>query len=309
MKLNKDILSLIGNTPLVRINHLSGPNDAGIWAKLEGENPGGSVKDRISLSMVEEAERDGGLRKGGIILEPTSGNTGIGLAMVAAVKGYRLILTMPESMSLERRQLLQAYGAELILTEGKKGMMGAVEKAEEIYKENPGYFMPQQFENSANPGIHRTTTAIEIINDIREVPDAFVAGIGTGGTITGVGEALKAKKPDVWIAAVEPAASPVLSGGDPGPHKIAGLGAGFFPGVLNTGIYNEVIPVTDRDAAETARLMARKEGILAGISSGAAMWAALKLAKRFGRNKKIVVILPDRGERYLSTGLFASESL
>lgn len=309
MKLNKDILSLIGNTPLVRINHLSGPNDAGIWAKLEGENPGGSVKDRISLSMVEEAERDGGLRKGGIILEPTSGNTGIGLAMVAAVKGYRLILTMPETMSLERRQLLQAYGAELILTEGKKGMMGAVEKAEEIYKENPGYFMPQQFENSANPGIHRTTTAIEIINDIREVPDAFVAGVGTGGTITGVGEALKAKKPDVWITAVEPAASPVLSGGDPGPHKIAGLGAGFFPGVLNTGIYNEVIPVTDRDAAETARLMARKEGILAGISSGAAMWAALKLAKRFGRNKKIVVILPDRGERYLSTGLFASESL
>ncbi len=309
MKLNKDILSLIGNTPLVRINHLSGPNDAGIWAKLEGENPGGSVKDRISLSMVEEAERDGGLRKGGIILEPTSGNTGIGLAMVAAVKGYRLILTMPETMSLERRQLLQAYGAELILTEGKKGMMGAVEKAEEIYKENPGYFMPQQFENSANPGILRTTTAIEIINDIREVPDAFVAGVGTGGTITGVGEALKAKKPDVWITAVEPAASPVLSGGDPGPHKIAGLGAGFFPGVLNTGIYNEVIPVTDRDAAETARLMARKEGILAGISSGAAMWAALKLAKRFGRNKKIVVILPDRGERYLSTGLFASESL
>ncbi|MEC4676820.1 MAG: cysteine synthase A [Nitrospirota bacterium] len=308
MKLNKDILSLIGNTPLVRINHLAGPNDAGIWAKLEGENPGGSVKDRISLSMVEEAERDGVLRKGGIILEPTSGNTGIGLAMVAAVKGYRLILTMPETMSLERRQLLQAYGAELILTEGKKGMMGAVEKAEEIYKENPGYFMPQQFENSANPGIHRTTTAIEIINDIREVPDAFVAGIGTGGTITGVGETLKAKKPDVWIAAVEPAASPVLSGGDPGPHKIAGLGAGFFPGVLNTGIYNEVIPVTDGDAAETARLMARKEGILAGISSGAAMWAALKLAKRFGRNRKIVVILPDRGEHYLSTGLFASES-
>lgn len=308
MKLNKDILSLIGNTPLVRINHLAGPNDAGIWAKLEGNNPGGSVKDRISLSMIEAAERDGSLRKGGIILEPTSGNTGIGLAMVAAVKGYRLILTMPETMSLERRQLLQAYGAELILTEGKKGMMGAVEKAEEIYKENPGYFMPQQFENSANPAIHRSTTALEIINDIREVPDAFVAGIGTGGTITGVGEVLKAKKPDVWIAAVEPAASAVLSGGDPGPHKIAGLGAGFFPGVLNTRIYNEVIPVTDSDAAETAQLMATKEGILAGISSGAALWAALKLAKKFGKHRKIVVILPDRGERYLSTGLFASES-
>ncbi len=308
MKLNKDILQLIGNTPLVKINHLAGPEDSEIWAKLEGYNPGGSVKDRIALSMIGKAEKEGRLKPGGTIVEPTSGNTGIGLAMVAAVKGYKLILTMPETMSMERRQLLQAYGAELILTEGKKGMKGSLEKAESICRDNPTYFMPQQFENSANPEIHRKTTSGEIIADLGGAPDGFVAGVGTGGTITGVGEALREKKPDIWIAAVEPAASPVLSGGNPGPHKIAGIGAGFVPRVLNTKIYDEVISVTDTDAAETARVMAKKEGILSGISSGAAMWAALKVAKKLGRNKKVVVILPDRGERYLSTGLFVSES-
>lgn len=308
MELNKDILNLIGNTPLVRINRLTNPGDAEIWAKLEGYNPGGSVKDRIALSMIEAAEGEGKIRPGGTLLEPTSGNTGIGLAMVAAVKGYRLILTMPETMSMERRQLLQAYGAELVLTEGKKGMKGAVEKAEEISRDNPDYFMPQQFENSANPGIHSRTTAVEIINDLGGVPEGFVAGIGTGGTITGVGEVFKGRNHDIWIAAVEPAASPVLSGGSPGPHKIAGIGAGFVPGVLNTKIYDEVITVTDNDAAETARVMAKKEGILPGISSGAAMWAALKVAKKLGKGKRVVVILPDRGERYLSTGLFVSES-
>jgi len=309
MKLNADVLTLIGNTPLVRINQLSGPEDAEIWAKLEGCNPGGSVKDRIALSMIEAAEEEGKIKRGVTLIEPTSGNTGIGLAMVAAVKGYKLILTMPETMSMERRQLLQAYGADIVLTEGKKGMAGAVEKAEEMYKANPSYyFMPQQFENSANPEVHRKTTAVEILNDLGGVPDGFVAGIGTGGTITGVGEVLKDRNPHIWIAAVEPAASPVLSGGKAGPHKIAGIGAGFVPGVLNTKIYNEVITVTDVDAAETARDMAKKEGILPGISSGAALWAAFKVAQKLGKNKKVVVIIPDRGERYLSTGLFAPES-
>jgi cysteine synthase A len=309
MKLSKDVLDLIGNTPLVKISHLSGPEDATIWAKLEGYNPGGSVKDRIALSMVEAAEKEGKLRPGGTIIEPTSGNTGIGLAMVAAVKGYRLILTMPETMSMERRQLLGAFGAELVLTEGKKGMKGAVEKAEEIMRENPGaYFMPQQFNNPANPEVHRKTTAQEIIRDLGEVPDGFVAGVGTGGTITGVGEVLRERNAGVWIAAVEPASSPVLSGGQPGPHKIAGIGAGFVPAVLNTKIYDEVITVADSDAAETARLMAKQEGILPGISSGAALWAAMKVAKKLGKNRTVVVIIPDRGERYLSTGLFVSES-
>lgn len=305
MKLNKNILQLIGNTPLVRISHLTGPGDADVWAKLEGFNPGGSVKDRIALAMIEAAEKDGLLRPGGTICEPTSGNTGIGLAMVSAVKRYNLILTMSENMSMERRQLLHAYGAELVLTEGKKGMLGALEKAEEICKNNPDYFMPLQFENKANPEIHRRTTAREILNDLGELPDCFVAGVGTGGTITGVGEVLKEKNQDTWIAAVEPAASPVLSGGTPSPHKIPGIGAGFFPGILNTKIYNEVIPVTDADAIEMARALAKNEGILAGTSSGAALWASLKLARKFGRNRKVVVILPDGGERYLSTGLFA----
>jgi cysteine synthase A len=309
MKLNADVLTLIGNTPLVRLNHMSSPADAEIWAKLEGCNPGGSVKDRIALSMIEAAEEEGKIKAGVTLIEPTSGNTGIGLAMVAAVKGYKLVLTMPETMSMERRQLLQAYGAEIVLTEGKKGMSGAVEKAEEIYKTNPSYyFMPQQFENSANPEVHRKETAIEILNDLGSVPDGFVSGVGTGGTITGVGEVLRDRNPDTWIAAVEPAASPVLSGGKAGPHKIAGIGAGFVPGVLNTKIYDEVITVTDSDASETARQMAKKEGILPGISSGAAMWAALKVARKLGKNKKVVVIIPDRGERYLSTGLFAPES-
>ncbi len=293
---------------MVKINNLCSADDAEIWAKLEGYNIGGSVKDRIALSMIEAAEKDGRLKPGGIIIEPTSGNTGIGLAVVATVKGYKLILTMPETMTMERRQLLQAYGAELVLTEGKKGMMGAVEKAEEIAKANPDYFMPQQFENPANPEIHKKTTAVEILEALGTAPDGFVAGVGTGGTITGVGEALRDKKSDVWIAAVEPAASPVLSGGNPGPHKIAGIGAGFYPGVLNTKIYNEVIQVTDSDAADTARKLSLKEGLLCGISSGAAAWAALQVAKKLGKGKKVVVILPDRGDRYLSTGLFAQET-
>ncbi len=309
MKLREDILSLIGNTPLVRINRMSSGDSAGIWAKLEGFNPGGSVKDRIALSMIETAEKEGKLKPGASIVEPTSGNTGIGLALVAAVRGYRLTLTMPETMSLERRQLLQAFGAEIVLTPGDKGMMGAVEKAEEMLGKDPALFMPHQFENSANPEIHRKTTAVEILNDLGSAPDAFVAGVGTGGTMTGVGEVLKEKNPGIWIAAVEPAGSPVLSGGKAGKHKLAGLGAGFVPVILNTKIYNEVIPVADNDAAEVTRRLALQEGILAGISSGAAMRAALTVAERLGRGKKVVVVLPDRGERYLSTGLFLPEGL
>lgn len=305
MKLHHNILSLIGNTPLVRINNLAQENAAEVWAKPEGLNPGGSVKDRISLNMIEAAEENGELKPGGTILEPTSGNTGVGLAMVSAVKGYKLILTMSETMSVERRHLLEAFGAELILTPAEKGMLGAIEKAEELYKNNPGYFMPMQFENPANPDIHRRTTALEIIEDLGCVPDAFVAGVGTGGTITGVGEVLKNRRPDISIVAVEPAASAILSGGDPGPHRIDGIGAGFYSGVLNTKIYDEVIPVTDNDAIKTARELALREGILAGISSGAAMWAAAKVAARLGKGKKIVVLFPDRGERYLSSGMFA----
>src|SRR4030065_2261084 len=304
MKPHKDILSLIGNTPIVKLNHIPHIENAEIWAKLEGFNPGGSVKDRIALSMIETAEREEKLKPGGTIIEPTSGNTGIGLAFIAAVKGYKLILTMPETMSLERRQMFQAFGAELVLTPGAKGMLGSVEEAEIILKKNPDYFMPMQFENPANPEIHRQTTAIEILDALGPEIDGFVAGVGTGGTITGVGEILKSKNPDKWIAAVEPAGSPVLSGGNPGPHKIAGIGAGFYPGVLNTKIYNEVIPVTDNDAAEMTRRLALEEGIFAGISSGAATFAALTVASRLSKDKKIVVILPDRGERYLSTGLF-----
>lgn len=309
MKPHKEILSLIGNTPMVKIHHLVADSDAEVWVKLEGMNPGGSVKDRIALAMVEGAEREGKLSPGGTIIEPTSGNTGIGLAMVAAVKGYRLILTMSEKMSKERMQLLEAYGVELVLTPGERGMLGAVERAEEIYKKHPAYFMPVQFENPANPAVHRNTTGPEIIETMGGVPDAFVAGVGTGGTITGVGEALREKGRDVWICAVEPAGSPVLSGGDPGPHRIAGIGAGFYPGVLNTKIYDEVIPVTDADAEKTARDLSRKEGILAGISSGAAMWAAIKLAHRLGKGKRIAVIFPDRGDRYLSTGVFVANGV
>ncbi len=300
-----NILQLIGNTPMVRINHLTGENSATVYAKLEGFNPGGSVKDRIALSMIEAAEREGILKPGGTIIEPTSGNTGIGLAMVAAVKGYRLILTMPETMTMERRQLLRAFGAELILTEGTKGMMGSLEKAEELALKNRDYFMPQQFENPANPDIHRRTTAMEIIRDLGGVPDAFVAGVGTGGTITGVGEVFKEKRKDCLIVAVEPAASAVLSGGEPGPHKIPGIGAGFFPGVLNRSVIDEIIAVTDEDAHRMTHEIALKEGILVGVSSGAAMWAALRIAEKLGREKSVVVIQPDRGERYLSMEVFS----
>jgi len=300
-------LSLIGNTPLVKINRMVSAGYAEIWAKLEGQNPGGSVKDRIALSMIEAAEKEEALHPGGTIIEPTSGNTGIGLALVSAVKGYRLILTMSESMSVERRLLFQAYGAELVMTPAERGMMGAWEEAEKIRRDNPSFFMPLQFENRANPDTHRKTTAIEIMRDLGRVPDAFVAGIGTGGTITGNGEVFRGEKSDVFIVAVEPAGSAILSGGNPGKHRIAGIGAGFFPGVLNRGIYDEVIPVTDEDAEETARGLAVKEGILAGISSGAAMWAALRIAERLGKGKKVVVIFPDRGDRYLSTGLFSAK--
>lgn len=302
------MLSLIGNTPLLRINRMAPQGCAGIWAKLEGQNPGGSVKDRIALSMVQEAEKSGRLSPGGTIVEPTSGNTGIGLAMVASVKGYRLILTMPETMSLERRQVFEAYGAECVLTPGEKGMKGAVESAEEILNENPGYFMPQQFKNPANPMAHREGTAQEIIKTLGCAPDAFVAGVGTGGTITGAGGALKEENANIHIAAVEPASSPVLSGGEPGPHKIAGIGAGFVPEVLDTSIYNEIITVTNEDAAACARELALKEGIMCGISSGAAMWTAIKVAGRMETGKRVVVILPDRGDRYLSTGLFSPQS-
>lgn len=304
MRVDRNILGLIGNTPLVRITHMVQDNSAEIWAKLEGLNPGGSVKDRIALFMVEEAERQGILKPGNTIIEPTSGNTGIGLALVAAVKGYRLILTMSENMTMERKLLLQAYGAELVMTPGEYGMMGAWDEAEKILRNNPGYFMPLQFENSANPEAHRRTTALEIMNDLGGAPDAFVAGVGTGGTITGNGEVFRQKRPDVLIVAVEPAGSPVLSGGEPGNHRIAGIGAGFSLGVLNEKIYDEVIAVTDEDAENTSGQLALKEGIIAGTSSGAAMWASIKIAKRLGKGKRIVVILPDRGDRYLSAGLF-----
>lgn len=308
MKIHKDILSLIGNTPMVRINRLVPETGAEVWAKLEGFNPGGSVKDRIALSMIEAAERDRRLKPGGTVIEPTSGNTGIGLAIVCAVKGYRLILTMSEAMTMERRQLLQAYGAELVLSPADRGMLGAIERAEEIYKQNPDYFMPMQFENPANPEAHRKTTAPEIIDSLGSIPDVFIAGVGTGGTITGVGEAFKGRRPDMHVVAVEPAASAILSGGEPGRHKIAGIGAGFYPGILNTKIYDEVIAVTDDDAIDTARQLSLKEGILAGVSSGAAMWASMNITKRFGKGKRIVVILPDRGDRYLSTGIFMPDA-
>jgi len=301
-----NVISLIGNTPLVKLNSITGPEDAEIWAKLEGLNPGGSVKDRIAFSMIEAAEKDGQLKPGGTIIEPTSGNTGIGLALIAAVKGYRLILVMPDTMSLERKQTFRAFGAEPVITPGANGMLGSVEEAEIILKKNPDYFMPLQFENPANPEIHRKTTAVEIIDAIGADIDCFVAGVGTGGTITGIGEVLRSHKPDILITAVEPASSPVLSGGNPGPHKIAGIGAGFYPGVLNTKIFDEIITVTDEDATVMSRRLAKEEGILAGISSGAAGWAALKAAKRLGKEKRIVVIFPDRGDRYLSTGLFNS---
>ncbi len=296
------VLDLIGNTPLVCLRRLPAAGAAQVWAKLERFNPGGSVKDRIAKSMVEAAEEAGLLEPGGVIVEPTSGNTGIGLAMVAAVKGYGLILVMPEGVSAERSALLRAYGAEVRLTPGEKGMKGAIAKAEELASQH-GYVMLGQFSNPANPEIHRRTTAAEILAQIGRL-DTFVAGVGTGGTITGVGEILKDALPGVRIVAVEPAGSPVLSGGSPGKHKIQGIGAGFVPEVLNVGVIDQIIQVTDQDAAETARRLAREEGILAGISSGAAAWAALQVAQHLGQGKTVVTLLPDTGERYLSTGLF-----
>ncbi|MDH4136216.1 MAG: cysteine synthase A [Anaerolineae bacterium] len=301
------VLELIGCTPVVRLQRMPAPGSATVWAKLERANPGGSVKDRIGLSMVEAAERDGLLKPGGVIVEPTSGNTGIGLAMVAAVKGYRLILTMPDTLSVERRTLLAAYGAELVLTPGAAGIKGAIARAEELVRENPGSFMPQQFKNPANPEVHRRTTAVEIRQQVDGPIHAFVAGVGTGGTLTGVGEVLKERYPAVQIIAVEPANSPVLSGGQPGPHKIQGIGAGFVPDVLNMDVVDEVIAVANEEALETARRLAREEGLIVGISSGAAAFAALRVAERLGDGQTVVVILPDMGERYLSTELFSDQ--
>lgn len=300
MRAVNSILDLVGQTPLVRLNRMGQPGSAEIWAKLESFNPAGSVKDRIALSMIRAALAEGRLKPGGVVVEPTSGNTGIGLAMVCAALGYRLILCMPDTMSVERRKLLQAYGAELVLTPGSEGMRGAISRAVEIAAKTPGAFMPQQFENHANPQVHRETTAVEILEQTEGKLDAFVSGIGTGGTITGVGEVIKEKIPHVKVIAVEPDNSPVLSGGQPGPHRIQGIGAGFVPKVLNTSVYDQVIRVRDSDALATAGRLAKEEGILAGISSGAAVFVALKVAQELGTGKKVVVVLPDTGERYLS---------
>ncbi len=299
------ILDLIGSTPVVKLRNMPGKDDAEVWGKLESMNPGGSVKDRICLSMIEAAERDGKLKPGGIIVEPTSGNTGIGLALVSAVKGYRLILTMPDTMSEERRSLLTAYGAKLILTPDTKGMGGAIQKAEQLALEHPDYFMPQQFNNPANPEVHRRTTAVELLKQFKRI-DAFVSAVGTGGTISGVGEVLKEKMAGIKIYAVEPSASPVLSGGDPGYHNIQGIGAGFVPQVLNRRIYDEIITVSDEDAARYARRLALEEGVFVGISSGAATYAALQVANKLGRGSVVVTIFCDTGERYLSTETFES---
>ena len=308
MKIFNDISEVIGNTPLVRLNRIAYGLGCTVVAKLESKNPGGSVKDRICLSMIVEAEKQGLIKKDTAIIEPTSGNTGIGLAMMAAVRGYRLILTMPETMSVERRNLLKAYGAELVLTPGPEGMKGAIRKAEELVGQTRNAFMPQQFKNMANPKIHRETTAAEIWNDTDGKVDILVAGVGTGGTITGVAEYIKSKKKQFKAIAVEPFASPVLSGGKPGPHKIQGIGAGFKPDVLRMELVDEIIKVKDEEAMETARQLARKEGLLVGISSGAATFAALEVARRAeNEGKLLVVVLPDTGERYLSTPLFQTE--
>lgn len=288
------------NTPMVKLNRIAGPDMAEILAKLESFNPGGSVKDRICLSMIEDAEKDGLISKGATIIEPTSGNTGIGLAMICAVRGYKCILTMPETMSLERIYILKSYGAEVVLTPGQEGMLGSIKKAEQLLKKTPNSFMPQQFKNKANPEIHRKTTAQEILKVTDGKIDAFVAGVGTGGTITGVGEILKKKNPEIKIVAVEPKTSAVLSGKEPGPHKIQGIGAGFIPDVLNRDIIDEIITVYDNDAFKASRRLAKEEGLFVGISAGAAVWAALKVAKDLGEGKRLVVILPDTGERYFS---------
>lgn len=310
MKVYERITDLIGGTPLLKLNNYIAEKslEAELYVKLEYLNPAGSVKDRIARAMIDDAEAKGLLKPGSVIIEPTSGNTGIGLAAVAASRGYRIILTMPETMSVERRNLLKAYGAELVLTEGAKGMKGAIAKAEELAKETPGSFIPGQFVNPANPAVHRATTGPEIWEDTDGKVDIFVAGVGTGGTVTGVGEYLKSKNPNVKVVAVEPTGSPVLSKGTAGPHKIQGIGAGFVPDTLNTEVYDEIITVENEDAFETGRTLARKEGLLVGISSGAAAWAAAELAKRpDNKGKVIVALLPDTGDRYLSTPMFAEE--
>ena len=306
MNIANNITELVGNTPLVKLNCVTDGAEANVLAKLEFFNPGSSVKDRIAVAMIDAAEKAGKINKNTTIVEPTSGNTGIGLAMVCAARGYKLIITMPETMSRERRMLMRAYGAELVLTPGPEGMGGAIAKAKELAEANPdSFFIPQQFENPANPEVHRNTTAVEIWNDTDGKVDIVVAGVGTGGTITGIGEVLKAKNPNIQVVAVEPAASPVLSGGPKGPHPIQGIGAGFVPSILNTEIYDEIIQVPSEAAFETARAVGSQEGVLVGISSGAAVWAAVQLAKRpENKGKNIVVIIPSNGERYLSTPLF-----
>ena len=308
MKVYDSVTELVGSTPLLELKKIEKEDGLGakIYAKLELFNPGGSVKDRIAKAMIENAEKTGALKAGSVIIEPTSGNTGIGLCSIAAAKGYRIIITMPETMSVERRNPMKAYGAELVLTDGAKGMKGAIEKANELAKEIPNSFIPGQFVNPVNPATHEQTTGVEIWNDTDGTVDIFVAGVGTGGTISGTGKALKERKPSVKVVAVEPKSSPVLSEGHAGPHKIQGIGAGFVPDTLNTKIYDEIIPVENEDAFETGRRIARTEGVLVGISSGAALWAAIQLAKREeNKGKTIVVLLPDTGERYLSTPMFA----
>ena len=303
MRVAQSVSELIGKTPIVKLNRIVESDSADIYLKLEFMNPGSSVKDRIALAMIEDAEKKGLLKEGDTIIEPTSGNTGIGLAMVAAAKGYNAILVMPETMSIERRNLLRAYGAELVLTPGPEGMGGAIRKATELAKEH-GYFIPQQFKNQSNPEIHRLTTGPEIVEQMGDQLDAFIAGIGTGGTITGAGEVLKEAYKDIKIYAVEPADSPVLSGGKPGPHKIQGIGAGFVPETLDVEVYDEIIQVKTEQAFEYARRVAKEEGILVGISSGAVIYAATEVAKKLGKGKKVLVIIPSNGERYLSTPLY-----
>ncbi|MCS6316357.1 MAG: cysteine synthase A [Nitrospira sp.] len=300
VKAHTDITELIGGTPLVRLNRLSKPVGATIYAKVESFNPGGSIKDRICLNMINEAERLGKLKPGGTIVEPTSGNTGIGLALVAAVRGYKLILVMPESMSMERASLLSSYGAQLVLTAAWEGMKGSIKEAESIVAQNPSYYMPDQFSNPANPDMHRKTTGPEIVDALDGRVDAFVAAVGTGGTITGCGEVIRQRNPAAKIVAVEPAGSPVLSGGDPGPHKIQGIGAGFVPKVLNRTLLDRVVTVTDDEAYQTAKLLAKKEGLLVGISAGANVFAAQKIAEELGPGKNVVTILCDTGERSIS---------